>query len=190
MIYSFSTIFVRRVLNNVALVDDILRARVHTVCPEEHFIRVEGGGHENLRSLIVYDSGGSASLLAGALQFFNDIRVIIFLAPLSAFNETLAENPAVNRLADSMQLWRTVCSNQLLTTVEFILFLNKVDIFTRKIQSGIRFADYVSSYRDRPNEPKDIINCASFGPVNASASRLSAEIALNLSCQISPPSSP
>jgi hypothetical protein len=39
-------------------------------------------------------------------------------------------------------------------------FLNKVDILARKIQSGIRFAEHVTSYRNKPNEPKEVIKCA------------------------------
>ncbi|KAJ6631219.1 guanine nucleotide binding protein, alpha subunit [Mycena sp. CBHHK59/15] len=136
--------------------DDILRARVHTVGPEEHVINMESNS-ENVKSWTVYDMGGSTSQRAAWAQFFDDVHVIIFLAPISAFNETLAENRSVNRLADSLKLWRTICANKLLIAVEFILFLNKVDILTRKIESGVRFAEHVTSFRNKPNEPKEVI---------------------------------
>jgi hypothetical protein len=42
-----------------------------------------------------------------------------------------------------------------------VQFLNKVDILTRKIQSGVRFAEHVTSYRNKPNEPKEVIKCTS-----------------------------
>ncbi|KAF7374422.1 hypothetical protein MSAN_00326300 [Mycena sanguinolenta] len=175
--------------NYIPTPDDILRARVHTVGPEEHFINVEGGGHTHLgslRSLTVYDLGGSTSQRPTWAQFFDDVHVIIFLAPISAFNEILAENPTVNRLEDSVQLWRTICRNKLLTTVEFILLLNKVDILTRKIQSGIRFADHVTSYRNKPNEPKDIISYLSdkFAAINKTHSRRKRKIHRHVTCAI------
>ncbi|KAF7374420.1 hypothetical protein MSAN_00326100 [Mycena sanguinolenta] len=172
--------------NYIPTPDDILRARVHSVGPEEHFIHVEGGGPKNLRSLTVYDLGGSTSQRAAWAQFFDDVHVIIFLAPISAFNEMLAENPTVNRLADSMKLWRTICSNKLLRKVEFILFLNKVDILTRKIQSGIRFAEHITSYENKPNEPKDIINYLSekFAAINKTYSRRKRKIHRHVTCAI------
>jgi len=164
--------------------DDILRARVHTVGPEEHFINMEG--NENLKSWTVYDIGGSTSQRAAWAQFFDDVHVIIFLAPISAFNETLAENNTVNRLADSLKLWRTICSNKLLTSVEFILFLNKVDILTRKIQSGVRFAEHVTSYRNKPNEPKEVIKYLSdaFATINQTYSPRKRKMHRHVTCAI------
>ncbi|KAF7374433.1 hypothetical protein MSAN_00327400 [Mycena sanguinolenta] len=166
--------------------DDILRARVNTVGPEEHLTHVEGEGHENFRSWTVYDLGGSTSQRAAWVQFFDDVHFIIFLAPISTFNETLAENPAVNRLADSLKLWRTICSNKLLTTVEFILVFNKVDILTRKIQSGIRFAEHVASYGNKPNEPNDIIKYLSdaFATINQTYSPRKRKIHRHVTCAI------
>ena len=61
------------------------------------------------------------------------VNAIIFLAPISAFDQTLAEDPKVNRLEDSMLLWKSVVSNKLLENVNIILFLNKVDLFKQKL---------------------------------------------------------
>ncbi|KAF7365491.1 G-alpha-domain-containing protein [Mycena venus] len=76
---------------------------------------------------------------------------------LDAFDELLPGNDAVNQLEDLFQVWQSLCSNTKLEWTKFILFLNKVDTFTRKIQSGTQFAKYVPSYGDRPNEPEEII---------------------------------
>ncbi|KAF7300687.1 hypothetical protein HMN09_00954400 [Mycena chlorophos] len=165
--------------------NDILRARVHTVGPEEHVIHLESGT-ETMRTWTVYDVGGSTSQRAAWAQFFDDVHVIIFLAPISAFNETLAENHTVNRLADSLKLWRTICSNKLLVGVEFILFLNKVDILTRKIESGIRFAEHVTSFRDKPNEPKEVIKYLSdaFATINQTYSPRRRKMHRHVTCAI------
>ncbi|KAJ7637070.1 guanine nucleotide binding protein, alpha subunit [Roridomyces roridus] len=130
--------------------DDILRARVHTIGPEEHVIYMESA-HETMRSWTV-----TSQRVAWA-QFFDDVHVIIFLAPISGMC-----------LADSLKLWRTICCNKLLISVQFILFLNKVDILTRKIKAGIRFADHVTSFRNKPNEPKEVIKYLSdaFATIN------------------------
>ena len=61
--------------------------------------------------------------------------------------------------ADTLELWRQLCSNRLLENVEFILFLNKLDILENKIKAGVKFVDFVTSYRQRPNEAKHIAKC-------------------------------
>ena len=73
------------------------------------------------------------------------MNAIIFLAPISAFDQVLAEvclfcylpdhdslaatqDPRVNRLEDSLLLWKSVVSNKLLAKVNIVLFLNKCDL--------------------------------------------------------------
>ena len=105
------------------------------------------------------------------------VHVVTFMAPISAFDQFLVEDSSVNRLvscyeyrfalsedltplqADTLELWRQLCSNRLLENVEFILFLNKLDILENKIKAGVKFVDFVTSYRQRPNEAKHIAKC-------------------------------
>ena len=53
--------------------------------------------------------------------YFDDINAIIFLAPINCFDEQLAEDLRVNRLQDSVLLWKAVCSTKLLAKVQLIL---------------------------------------------------------------------
>ncbi|KAJ7832385.1 guanine nucleotide binding protein, alpha subunit [Mycena leptocephala] len=87
---------------------------------------------------------------------------------------------------DSLKLWRTICSNKLLTSVEFILFLNKVDILTRKIQSGAGFAEHVPSYRNKPNEPGEVIKYLSdtFATINQTYAPLKCKMHWHVTCAI------
>ena len=62
---------------------------------------------------------------------------------------------------DSVLLWKAVCSNKLLASVDLVLFLNKCDILESKLNSGIRLAKYVRSYGDRPNDLETASKCAS-----------------------------
>jgi len=70
----------------------------------------------------------------------------------------LEEDPDINRLLDSFQLWVDLVSNELLSRTNIILFLNKFDIFQFKIRAGVRFAKYVTSYKDRPNDVDSTAN--------------------------------
>ncbi|KAL5514592.1 hypothetical protein ACEPAG_1908 [Sanghuangporus baumii] len=133
--------------------DDIIRARLRTVGVQEHTLSLESSASDSSnRTWIIYDVGGSRTQRAQWPAYFDDVHAIIFLAPLSAFDERLAEAPRVNRLDDSMQLWKLVCANKLLARAELVLFLNKVDLLERKLVSGVRFGEYVRSYRDAENE--------------------------------------
>jgi hypothetical protein len=108
------------------------------------------------------------------------VDAIIFLAPISAFDQVLTEDPKVNRLVrhfysvnfcwiksriplqeDSVLLWKGICQNKLLAKVDLVLFLNKCDILQRKLESGIRLARYVKSYGERPNDIESASKCAS-----------------------------
>jgi len=132
---------------------DILRARVTTIGPEEHYISVESAS-DTSRVWVIYDVGGSSSQRAAWAQYFDDVNIIIFMAPLSGFNQVLAEDKTVNRLTDSLKLWRMICSNKLLASVELIIFLNKLDILNAKLEAGIQFSKFVKGYAGKPNDAK------------------------------------
>jgi guanine nucleotide-binding protein subunit alpha len=125
--------------------EDVLKARITTIGPEEHVIVTENGSNSSERWTI-YDVGGSQSQRAAWAQFFDDVNVIIFMAPMSGFNQVLAEDQSVNRLTDSLRLWQAICSNKILASIDFVLFLNKLDLLECKLRSGIQFSSFVTSY--------------------------------------------
>jgi len=84
------------------------------------------------------------------------VNVIIFLAPISVFDENLAEDKKVNRLSDCFELWEKLCGNRLLALVQFILLLNKTDILDTKLKAGMMFSKYVTSYKDKPNDLSNV----------------------------------
>ncbi|KAG6379559.1 guanine nucleotide-binding protein alpha-4 subunit [Boletus reticuloceps] len=150
--------------------DDVLRARLKTVGVSEYRCEMEAAaGREQGTEWRIVDVGGSRSQRGGIssispphsliitpsatwVPFFDDVDAIIFLAPISGFDQVLAEDRSVNRLEDSVLLWKAVCSNKLLANVDLVLFLNKCDILDAKLDSGIRLAKYVRSYGDRQND--------------------------------------
>lgn len=81
------------------------------------------------------------------------------MAPISGFDQVLAEDRSINRLEDSVLLWKAVCSNKLLANVDLVLFLNKCDILEAKLNAGVRLAKYVRSYGDRPNDLDTASKC-------------------------------
>ncbi|KAF8170297.1 guanine nucleotide binding protein, alpha subunit [Mycena galopus ATCC 62051] len=142
--------------------DDILKARLKTLANwailflvigvSEHHFNLKAGNMVP-QSWVVYDVGGARSLRGASawVPYFDDMDAIIFLAPLSCFDQVLAEDETVNRLEDSILLWKTIVSSPLLKNTSLILFLNKCDILKAKLDSGQQFNEYVVSYGDRPN---------------------------------------
>ncbi|PPQ87940.1 hypothetical protein CVT25_001125 [Psilocybe cyanescens] len=133
--------------------DDVLKARLKTVGVSEYKFEMEvSAGRDSGTEWRIVDVGGSRSQRPTWAPFFDDVDAIIFLAPISGFDQVLAEDRTVNRLEDSVLLWKAVCSSKLLANVDLVLFLNKCDILEKKLNSNIRLAKYVRSYGDRPND--------------------------------------
>ncbi|KAF6757650.1 guanine nucleotide binding protein, alpha subunit [Ephemerocybe angulata] len=129
--------------------DDVLKARLKTVGVSEYKFEMEvSAGRDSGTEWRIVDVGGSRTTWA---PFFDDVDAIIFLAPISAFDQVLTEDKTVNRLEDSVLLWKAVCSNKLLANVDLVLFLNKCDILEKKLNDGVRLTKYVRTYGDREN---------------------------------------
>lgn len=94
---------------------------------------------------------------AAWLPFFENTNVIIFLCPVSCFDERLEEDYSVNRLEDSTILWRSICSSKLLARTQLILFMNKCDLLKRKLKRGVQVKKYLPSYGDRPNDVTNVV---------------------------------
>ncbi|KAI0032612.1 guanine nucleotide binding protein, alpha subunit, partial [Vararia minispora EC-137] len=131
--------------------DDILRARIKTLGIAEYRFNLETSGNILERQWVVYDVGGHTSLVPKWAAYFDDVNAIIFLAPISCFDQTLEEDERTNRIEDSVNLWRTIVSNRLLAKTNMILFLNKCDILRQKLASGVQFGRFITSYGSRPN---------------------------------------
>jgi len=138
-------------LDYVPTDSDIIRARIRTMGVEEHHFPMESAGLDGSNDFYITDVGGARSQRASWAPFFDDVQAIVFLAPL-AFNQTLEEDPTVNRLEDSLYLWRDICGNKLLAQANLILFLNKRDVLAATLASGVKVKKYVPTYGDLPND--------------------------------------
>lgn len=57
------------------------------------------------------------------------MNAIIFLAPINCFDERLTEDKKVNRLEDSLLLWKAVVGCRILRKVQFILVSDNATLF-------------------------------------------------------------
>jgi guanine nucleotide-binding protein alpha-1 subunit len=140
---------------------DILYARVRTVGVATHHYSISV--RNKTRSWHLFDVGGTRGQVSSLkhrpqsiahqhrglcwsqrkawLPFFEGTTAVIFLAPVSVFDEFLDEAPETNRMDDCMQLFSNISSSPLLRITHIVLFLNKSDILRRKLLHGIKITD-------------------------------------------------
>ncbi|KAI0790349.1 guanine nucleotide binding protein, alpha subunit [Abortiporus biennis] len=138
-------------------VSDIFKARLQTKGVEEHNLVMEINPDIG-QTWRFFDVGGSKGQRAAWAPYFDDVNGVIFLSPISSFNQMLTEDRTMNRMLDSFTLWKTIASSKLLNGVPFVLLLNKCDLLDRKLRSGIIFSEYVKSY----NGPNTFENVAAY----------------------------
>ena len=106
---------------------DIVRCRALTTCiVETKFVSNDIKFH-------VFDVGGQRGQRRKWIQCFNQLTAIIFVADISSFNINLREDPSTNRLVEALETFKQIWTNRYLDNISIILFLNKYDIFTKKI---------------------------------------------------------
>ncbi|KIY68130.1 heterotrimeric G protein alpha subunit [Cylindrobasidium torrendii FP15055 ss-10] len=143
--------------------DDIVRARLRTVGIQEYEVQfnhspVEVPLVDGAWKWRIYDVGGCRTMRAAWLPFFENTNAVIFMCPLSCFDERLDEDPAVNRLEDSTILWQAICSTKILERTQLIVFMNKCDLLKRKLKQGVQVKNYLTSYGSRPNTVREVVS--------------------------------
>ncbi|CAB1443994.1 unnamed protein product, partial [Pleuronectes platessa] len=95
----------------------------------------------------LYDVGGQRSERRKWLSCFDCIQVVLFVVSLSSYDSTLTEGASRNRLQESLQLFTSVCTSTVFNSTSLILFMNKTDLFQKKIlRSGRHLRCYLSGY--------------------------------------------
>ena len=61
------------------------------------------------------------------------MTAVIFVASLSCYDELMFEDDTVNCMVDSLDLFKEICNLQWFVDTPIILFLNKKDLFEKKI---------------------------------------------------------
>jgi len=84
-------------------------------------------------SFKLIDVGGQRSERRKWIHCFSEVTAIIFCLALSEYNLVLEEDPTVNRMHESLQLFKEICNSEWFMKVALILFLNKSDLFQEKI---------------------------------------------------------
>ena len=135
--------------------EDIVRMRLSTTGVVE--ITVPIGD----RSLRLVDVGGQRTERRKWIHCFEDVTSILFIASLSGYNVKLEEDGSQNRLNESIALFKTIMETKIFDHLSIILFLNKKDIFDKKITSfdlKDTFTDFSGRLKDKDEAKKFILS--------------------------------
>ena len=84
--------------------------------------------------MVLVDVGGQRSERRKWLHCLDDVVAIIYMAAMDDYDSMLEEDGATNRLQESLELFTTVTGSAYFADKGWILFLNKKDLFAKKIK--------------------------------------------------------
>lgn len=125
--------------------EDILKGRIKTTGITETTFKI---GSSNFK---VLDAGGQRSERRKWIHCFQDITAVLFVLAVSEYDQMLFEDERVNRMHEAMMLFDSLCNSKWFINTPFILFLNKIDLFEKKVAiSPIKkyFPEYPGSVGD------------------------------------------
>ncbi|ODQ78360.1 hypothetical protein BABINDRAFT_162601 [Babjeviella inositovora NRRL Y-12698] len=130
--------------------EDILKGRIKTTGITETNFNI---GSSKFKIL---DTGGQRSERRKWIHCFEDITAVIFVLAISEYDQMLFEDENVNRMHESIMLFNSLCNSRWFINTPFILFLNKTDIFEKKIlTSSLR--NYFPDYKGKPKDTEEAI---------------------------------
>lgn len=106
---------------------DILHCRIRTSGIVEEEFEIEGN------KFVMVDVGGQRNERKKWIHAFEDIDCIIFITAISEYDQVLFEDNSVSRQKESIDLFSQVVNDSIFKTDAMILFLNKVDLFRKKL---------------------------------------------------------
>ncbi|KAJ3218239.1 guanine nucleotide-binding protein subunit alpha [Dinochytrium kinnereticum] len=115
--------------NYIPTDQDILSARIMTTTITETRLHIES------TTLRIFDVGGQRSERKKWAPYFDDCSAIIFVSAISAYDQSCFEDNTTNRINESLTLFASICNHPLFRSTSMILFLNKIDLFRKKLQT-------------------------------------------------------
>lgn len=124
---------------------DVLRSRVKTIGITETKFTVGNLVYK------MFDVGGQRSERKKWIHCFESVTAIIFLVAISEYDQVLVEDETVNRMQEALILFDSICNSRWFEKTSTILFLNKTDIFKKKISTS-PISKYFPDYKGQPDD--------------------------------------
>lgn len=77
--------------------------------------------------------GGARTERRKWIHFFEEMTAVIFCVAMSDYDQLLSEDSSQNRMTETLTLFDSIVNSRWFTKSVIILFLNKIDLFRKKI---------------------------------------------------------
>ncbi|OAY54168.1 guanine nucleotide-binding protein alpha-1 subunit isoform X2 [Manihot esculenta] len=119
--------------NYIPTKEDILYARVRTTGVVEIQFSPVGENKKSGEVYRLFDVGGQRNERRKWIHLFEGVTAVIFCAAISEYDQTLFEDENKNRMVETKELFEWVLKQPCFEKTSFMLFLNKFDIFEKKV---------------------------------------------------------
>ncbi|KAF4375786.1 hypothetical protein F8388_014508 [Cannabis sativa] len=113
--------------------EDVLYARVRTTGVVEIQFSPVGENKKSGEVYRLFDVGGQRNERRKWIHLFEGVTAVIFCAAISEYDQTLFEDENKNRMMETKELFEWVLKQPCFEKTSFMLFLNKFDIFEKKV---------------------------------------------------------
>ncbi|XP_044464540.1 guanine nucleotide-binding protein alpha-1 subunit [Mangifera indica] len=120
-------------LNYIPTKEDVLYARVRTTGVVEIQFSPVGEHKKSGEVYRLFDVGGQRNERRKWIHLFEGVTAVIFCAAISEYDQTLFEDEQKNRMTETKELFDWVLKQPCFEKTSFMLFLNKFDIFEKKV---------------------------------------------------------
>lgn len=114
--------------------EDVLYSRVRTTGVAEIQFSPVGDSRKNGECYRLFDVGGQRNERKKWIHLFEGVTAVIFCAAISEYDQILFEDETKNRMIETKELFDWVLKQPWFEKTSFLLFLNKFDIFEKKVQ--------------------------------------------------------
>lgn len=84
----------------------------------------------------MYDVGGQRNERKKWIHCFDNVTAVIFVAAINEYDQVLYEDNTQNRLIEALTLFKEISNSPYFSNTSMILFLNKRDLFEKKIKKA------------------------------------------------------
>ncbi|KAH8482546.1 hypothetical protein H0E87_029846 [Populus deltoides] len=119
--------------NYIPTKEDVLYARVRTTGVVEIQFSPVGENKKSGEVYRLFDVGGQRNERRKWIHLFEGVTAVIFCAAISEYDQTLFEDENKNRMIGTKELFEWVLKQPCFEKTSFMLFLNKFDIFEKKV---------------------------------------------------------
>merc|ERR1719443_1580487 len=107
---------------------DVLRARVRTTGIVQQNFQIKD------KKYTMFDVGGQRNERRKWIHCFDNVTAVIFVTAISEYDQVLYEDENTNRMDEALVLFDQICNHPSFVKTSMILFLNKRDLFEKKLQ--------------------------------------------------------